>query len=29
VLRAIDILRGKGLAFTVSRRGTHVSSDTK
>lgn len=27
VLRAIDILRGEGLVFTVPRRGTYVSLD--
>ena len=25
VLRAIDLLRGEGLVFTISRRGTYVS----
>jgi DNA-binding GntR family transcriptional regulator len=29
VLRAIDILREEGLVFTVSRRGTYVSRDTR
>jgi DNA-binding GntR family transcriptional regulator len=29
VLRAIDILRGEGMVFTVPRRGTYVSRDTK
>jgi DNA-binding GntR family transcriptional regulator len=29
VLRAIDILRGEGLVFTVPRRGTYVSRDSK
>jgi DNA-binding GntR family transcriptional regulator len=29
VLRAIDILRGEGLVFTVPRRGTYVSPDAK
>ena len=29
VLRAIDILRTEGLVFTVPRRGTYVSQDTK
>lgn len=29
VLRAIDILRGEGVVFTVPRRGTYVSRDTK
>jgi GntR family transcriptional regulator len=29
VLRAIDILRGEGLVFTVPRRGTYVSADAK
>ncbi len=29
VLRAIDILRGEGLVFTVPRRGTYVSPDTQ
>jgi len=29
VLRAIEILREEGLVFTVPRRGTYVSPDTK
>jgi GntR family transcriptional regulator len=29
VLRAIEILRDDGLVFTVARRGTYVSRDTK
>jgi len=29
VLHAIDILREEGLVFTVPRRGTYVSRDTK
>jgi DNA-binding GntR family transcriptional regulator len=29
VLRAIDILRDEGLVFTVPRRGTYISRDTK
>ena len=29
VFRAIDILLGEGLVFTVPRRGTYVSQDTK
>ncbi len=29
VLRSIDILREEGLVFTVPRRGTYVSPDTK
>jgi DNA-binding GntR family transcriptional regulator len=29
VLRAIDILRDEGLVFTVPRRGTYVSRDTR
>jgi GntR family transcriptional regulator len=29
VLRTIDILREEGLVFTVPRRGTYVSRDTK
>jgi DNA-binding GntR family transcriptional regulator len=29
VLHAIEILRNEGLVFTVPRRGTYVSTDTK
>jgi DNA-binding GntR family transcriptional regulator len=29
VLRAVEILRDEGLVFTVARRGTYVSPDTK
>jgi GntR family transcriptional regulator len=29
VLRAVEILRGEGLVFTVPRRGTYVSPDAK
>ena len=29
VLRAIEILRDEGLVFTVPRRGSYVSRDTK
>src|SRR5215813_7192975 len=29
ILRAVEILRDEGLVFTVPRRGTYVSPDTK
>jgi DNA-binding GntR family transcriptional regulator len=29
VLRAIEILRDEGVVFTVPRRGTYVTQDTK
>lgn len=29
VLRAVEILRDEGLVFTVPRRGTYVSPDTR
>jgi DNA-binding GntR family transcriptional regulator len=29
VLRAVEILRDEGLVFTVPRRGTYISPDTK